>query len=76
MSSNKKIKTSLENTLSKKEMAKQNIQIIDDWAKGDGNCTDLTEYLNINEWNEWHRRKIEGPFNTENLKYLPKPGQT
>ena len=51
---------------------KYDIETIEKWAKGDGNCSDLTTYLNVKEWHEWHRRRREEPINTENLTYLPK----
>ena len=76
MSSNKKPKPSLEPNLPNQKHISKNIKLINAWAKGDGNCLDLTEYLNINEWKEWHKRKNEKKVNIENLPYLSKSGET
>ena len=55
----------------KKKQNLNKIQFIEEWAKGDGKCLDLTPYLNIEQWEDWHRRKKLEPFNIKNLSYIP-----
>jgi len=70
---NKKLKITNDSEKKDKKKYIQNddpVKLIDEWAKGDGTCLDLTEYLNKNEWEQWARNQ-KHKFDISNMLYLP-----